>query len=87
MLAFETRAFLVAEEAPQAHEIGRDDGETHHARKSIGPEGSDPLQAVVLEPVDRRFNGRMLLPGGGEFGGLFAFALGVIPLWLGLDPA
>ena len=72
MLAFETGPFLVAEAASDTHEIGGDDRDPDPARKSIGTEGPDPLQAVVREPIDGRFNGGMRLPCGGEFGGLFA---------------
>jgi len=72
MLTFETRPFLVAEEASDTHAIGGDDRDPDPAGKPIGTKGPDPLQAVVLQPVDRGLDRRMLLPGGGKFGGLFA---------------
>ena len=52
-----------------------------------GAKGSDPLQAVVLEPIDGRFNGWVRLPGGGEVRGRLPFALvgggTSLPKWYG----
>ena len=72
MLAFETRPFLVAEEASDTDQVGGDDRDPDPAGKPISAKGPDPLQAMMLQHVDRGFNGGMRLPGGGEFGGLFA---------------
>ena len=70
---------LLLNDLSQSVYVRRDHAQGHRTKESIQPVGSDPIQSMVIQMVDGRFNRRVLLARSRKLGGRLARTIRLQP--------